>query len=258
MERIGERLRNSTPPASVFIIFIVVWEVLVRALNIPRFLLPPPTAILNAFFDTSTVIFESAFYTLRSALIGFAVGCGAGIMVAFATARWVTIREGVMPLAIAVNSVPIIAFAPLMNSWFGSTNPLSKVAIVALITFFPTMINTVRGLTLVEPAKIELLRSYATSQLEVLLKARVPNALPYMFNAFKVCSTLSLIGAIVSEYFGGPRQSLGVYILQEAQLFRFTNAWAAIAVAALQGMGFYLIILLIERRLIPWHVSLER
>ncbi len=255
---ISARLRNYVPPLSVFVLFVALWEVLVRALNIPRFLLPPPTAILGAFFDTRALIFESAFYTLRSALIGFAVGCGAGIIVAFATSRWVTIREGLMPLAIAVNSVPIIAFAPVMNSWFGSTNPLSKVAIVALITFFPMMINTVRGLTLVEPAKLELLHSLATSPMEVLLKARVPNALPYMFSAFKVCSTLSLIGAIVSEYFGGPRQSLGVYILQEAQLFRFTNAWAAIGVAALQGIGFYLVILLIERWLIPWHVSIER
>jgi NitT/TauT family transport system permease protein len=154
--------------------------------------------------------------------------------------------------------VPIIAFAPIMNNWFGSTNPLSKVMIVALITFFPMMINMVRGLTLVEPAKLELMRSYAAKPWEVLAKVRIPNSLPYMFNAFKVCSTLALIGAIVGEYFGGPRESLGVYILQEAQLFRFDNAWAAIIIAALLGIAFYLVIITVERIAIPWHASVDK
>lgn len=156
-----------------------------------------------------------------------------------------------------MNSIPIIAFAPITNNWFGSNNPLSKVAIVVLITFFPTMINTVRGLTLVEPAKLELMRSYAVSELVVLTKVRIPNALPYVFNAFKVCSALSLIGAIVAEHFGGPRKSLGVYILQEAQLFRFDNAWAAIIIASVLGIAFYLVVLAAERKLIPWHVSVD-
>jgi NitT/TauT family transport system permease protein len=168
------------------------------------------------------------------------------------------VREGLMPFAIALNSVPIIAFAPIMNNWFGSTNPLSKIAIVAVITFFPMMINMVRGLTLVEPAKIELMRSYATTPLQVLIKVRIPNALPYLFNALKVCSTLSLIGAIVGEYFGGPRDSLGVYILQEAQLFRFDNAWAAIIISALLGIAFYLVIIGLERIAIPWHASIDK
>jgi len=191
-------------------------------------------------------------------VLGFCLGAGAGILVALLTARWTTMREGLMPFAIALNSVPIIAFAPIMNNWFGSTNPMSKIAIVAIITFFPMMINMVRGLTLVEPAKIELMRSYATTPLQVLIKVRIPNALPYLFNALKVCSTLSLIGAIVGEYFGGPRDSLGVYILQEAQLFRFDNAWAAIIISALLGIAFYLVILGLERIAIPWHASIDK
>jgi NitT/TauT family transport system permease protein len=96
------------------------------------------------------------------------------------------------------------------------------------------------------------MRSYATTPLEILLKVRLPNALPFVFNGFKICSTLALIGAIVGEYFGGPRESLGVYILQEAQQFRFPNAWAAILVSAALGILFYLVILGLERILIPW------
>jgi NitT/TauT family transport system permease protein len=129
--------------------------------------------------------------------------------------------------------------------------------IVAVIVFFPMMINTVRGLTLVEPAALELMRAHAASELEVLWKLRVPNALPYMFNAFKVAATLSMIGAVVSEYFGGSRSALGIFITQEAAQFRFANAWSAIIVASIVGIAFYLAVLLAERVAIPWHSSVR-
>jgi NitT/TauT family transport system permease protein len=200
-------------------------------------------------------IIQASLFTLRGALGGFAAGCGLGIVVAMATARWTTTREALMPFAIAVNSMPIIAFAPIMNNWFGIDNPVSKMAIVAIMTFFPMMINTVRGLTLVDPRPLELMRSYAANEFEILFKLRIPNALPYIFNGFKIAAALSMIGAVVGEYFGGPRIALGVFITQEAALFRFASAWAAIIIACFMGIVLYLIILLIERWLMPWHVS---
>ncbi len=248
-----KRLNMYLPPMVLFVIGIGLWEGLVRVLRIEQFLLPAPSVIVRAFFDTIPALIGSGGYTLRGALVGFLMGSVGGAVVALATVRWVTVREGLLPFAVAANSVPIIALAPIMNNWFGSTNPMSKMMIVAIITFFPMMINMVRGLTLVEPAKLELMRSYASTPLEVLTKVRLPNALPYVFNGLKVCSTLSLIGAIVGEYFGGPRESLGVYILQEAQLFRFQNAWAAILVSALLGIGLYLVIITFERIAMPWH-----
>lgn len=129
--------------------------------------------------------------------------------------------------------------------------------IVALITFFPMLLNMVRGLTQVEPAALELLRSYATSEWHVLLKVRLPCALPFLFNALKVCSTLGLIGAIVGEFFGDPHQALGVYIMQQAAWFRFDNAWAAIVLAMALGMAMYLIILGLECLVMPWHASVR-
>lgn len=200
-------------------------------------------------------IIQAALFTLREALGGFVIGSGLGILVAMATARWTATREALMPFAIAVNSMPIIAFAPIMNNWFGIDNPFSKIAIVAIMTFFPMMINAVRGLTLVEAQSLELMRSYAANEFEILLKLRIPNALPFIFNGFKVAAALSMIGAVVGEYFGGPRIALGVFITQEAALFRFTSAWAAIIIACLMGIGLYLIILLVERLVMPWHVS---
>src|SRR5216117_1050060 len=172
-----------------------------------------------------------------------------------ATARWATASRALLPFAIAANSVPIIAFAPIMNNWFGILNPLSKMMVVAVLVFFPIMINTLRGLTLVDQGSLELMRSYAASELSIFAKVRVPNALPYIFTALKMSATLSLIGAIVAEYFGGARSVLGQFIITEAAFFRFANAWAAIVIASAASIAFFLIIVAIERVAIPWHSS---
>ena len=200
-----------------------------------------------------TPILAASWFTLKEALGGLALGTVAGIAVALATTRWVASREALLPFAIAANSMPIIAFAPIMNNWFGIDNPFSKMAIVTIMIFFPIMINTVRGLMSVDHSSLELMRSYAASDSEILLKLRIPNALPSLFSGLKVAGALAMIGAIVGEYFGGPRIALGVFITQEAALFRFASAWAAILVACLLGIGLYLIILLAERLAMPWH-----
>lgn len=250
-------LQRYLPAILIFVAAILVWEFAVSFFQIEQFLLPAPSVILEAFRDNFDLLVHIGWFTTKEALGGFVIGCGLGILVALATARWSTASETLMPFAIAANSVPIIAFAPILNNWFGIDNPLSKMAIVAIIVFFPMMINTVRGLTLVDSSALELMRSYAASEFEVLFKLRLPNALPYMFNAFKVAAALSMIGAVVSEYFGGNRSALGVYITQQAAQFRFARAWAAIIIACIVGVTFYLIILFVERLAIPWHASVR-
>jgi len=250
-------VRNYFPALLIFLTAIAIWELLVWILHIQAFLLPAPSAIYHAFSDNLERLIFIGQFTTKEALGGFVIGCSLGIVVAFATSRWSTASEALMPFAIAANSVPIIAFAPILNNWFGIDNPLSKMMIVAIIVFFPMMINTVRGLTLVDPAALELMRSYAASELDILRKLRVPNSLPYMFNAFKVAASLSMIGAVVSEYFGGNRSALGVFITQEAAQFRFAKSWAAIIIACIVGITFYLVILAVERVAIPWHASVR-
>ena len=251
------RMRRYLPALFLFVTVLLLWEVAVFLFEIEQFLLPAPSVILTAFYENLDRLLHIGWFTTKEALGGFFIGCSAGIIVAFATARWSTVSESLMPFAIAANSVPIIAFAPIVNNWFGVDNPLSKMMIVAVIVFFPMMINTVRGLTLVDPAALELMRANAANDLQILWKLRIPNALPYMFNAFKVAATLSMIGAVVSEYFGGNRSALGIFITQEAAQFRFANAWAAIIVASVVGIAFYLVVLLVERVMIPWHSSMR-
>ncbi len=245
---------------------LVVWELLVRLFNIQQFLLPRPTAILEAFVQEvnlftsgqGSILFQATGATLWSAVGGFFVGCSLGALVALATARWTIISQAMMPFAIAANSVPIIAFAPIMNNWFGLTNPASKMAIVAIMVFFPTMINTVRGLTMIEPRQLELMQSYAAKPGKILLALRIPNALPYIFSALRVASALSVIGAVVAEFFGGPRATLGVFITQSASGFDFPRAWTGIIMASIIGISFYVLVLVVERLVMPWHVSFRK
>ncbi len=255
--RAGSWLRRYLPAIAIFAAAILLWELFVRLFDIQAFLLPAPSAILSTFIDNFELLMHIGWFTTKEALGGFFIGCSLGVLVALATARWTIVSESMMPFAIAANSVPIIAFAPIVNNWFGIDNPFSKMVIVAIIVFFPTMINTVRGLTLVDPNAHELMASYAATEFQVLYKLRVPNALPYIFNALKVAASLSMIGAVVSEYFGGNRSALGVYITQQAAQFRFAAAWAAIIVACIVGVSLYLVILFIERRTIPWHASIR-
>jgi NitT/TauT family transport system permease protein len=255
------RIRWYLPAVLVFVGAIGLWELVVQNIDLRGLPLPAPSEIAGALSDSWGAgrwpIGKAAAATLFEALGGLAIGTVAGVVIAGLTARFVTAREVLLPLAIGASAVPIIAFAPLMNNWFGVLNPLSKMMIVAVLVFFPVVVNVTRGLTSVEPAALELMRSYAASEWSILWRLRVPNALPYFFTALKVGSTLSLIGAIVGEYFGGSSDVLGRVIVQSASALRFDVTWAAIVVGAVSGIVSYLAIAAVERVVIPWHASLR-
>ncbi|MBW4437345.1 MAG: ABC transporter permease [Pleurocapsa minor GSE-CHR-MK-17-07R] len=234
---------------------VVAWEVLINITGTQEFLLPRPSVIFGAFMDGYPRLISAAWVTFQNAFWGFALGCGLGVLTGMVSARFLSFSRALLPVAIAVNAVPIIALAPIFNNWFGALNPFSKVAIVAVMTYFPAMISTVRGLTSVDTLSLELMRSYAASQLEIFRKARLPNALPFIFSALKVGTTLATIGAIVSEYFGGSTAGLGFRIRDDAGLFKYPDAWAAIVMASLFGILFYLVVSAVERALLHWHVS---
>ena len=249
------------PAVIVFVGAVVGWELLFTVLNFQSFLIPKPSAIVAALEANWSggrfPLLPSAIATLQEALLGLAIGTVGGVAVAFASARWVTARGILLPLAVAANAVPIIAFAPLLNNWFGLLNPLSKALMAAVLVFFPVMANVTRGLVQVEPGALELMRSYAASEWTILRKVRIPNALPYFFTAMKIAATLSLIGAIVGEYFGGANSVLGRLIVNSASALKFDVTWAAILFGAATGILFYLVIVLIERLVIPWAATMR-
>ncbi|MCY3836509.1 MAG: ABC transporter permease subunit, partial [Anaerolineaceae bacterium] len=175
--RVLRFFQKYAPSITLAVGVLVFWEVVVTVFAIQQFLLPKPSAILTEYLNElrlfldptgASLLFEASGATLREAIGGFVIGCGSGIGIALLTARWTAVNQALMPFAIAANSVPIIAFAPIMNNWFGITNPFSKMAIVSIIVFFPTMINTVRGLTLIDPNQLELMHSYAASPMRIM------------------------------------------------------------------------------------------
>lgn len=249
------------PAVIVLVLLILVLEYGLGAIGVESFLLPKPSTVaaaLQANWSTGRFpLLPSAIATFQEALLGLAIGTLAGVVTALAASRWVTARGILLPLAVAANAVPIIAFAPLLNNWFGLLNPLSKALMAAVLVFFPIMANVTRGLVQVDPAAVELMRSYAASEWAILRKVRIPNALPSFFTALKIGTTLSLIGAIVGEYFGGSSSVLGRMIVQSASALKFDITWAAILLAAAAGIGLYALVAVVERLAIPWAAALR-
>jgi NitT/TauT family transport system permease protein len=254
-QSVGRSARDWAPAALVFVVGIALWEGLVRGLEVERFLLPPLSDILQTFWEQRDTFVSAGLFTFKEAVGGFAIGSAAGFVVALALARWKPLGTALMPYAIAANAIPIIAFAPITNNWFGILSPASKMVIAAVICFFPVMINTLRGLTSVPPSAIELMRSYAAGEAQIFRRVRIPHALPYIFSALKVATVLAMIGAIVGDYFGGSDQALGILIRRSAGIFAFEEAWAAILVACVLGIAFYGAVALVERLTMSWHVS---
>jgi len=252
---LGGRLRDWLPAIVVFVVVLLLWQGLTTAFHVQTFLLPKPTDIAHSFWDNKAQLWHDGVYTFKEALGGFALGSGLGILVALLLARFRFVGAAFMPFAIAANAVPIIAFAPITNNWFGLLNPFSKMAIAAVLCFFPTMINTLRGLTSVHPSSIELMRSYGGGETATFRYVRIPNSLPFMFTGLKIAAVLSMIGAIVGEYFGGPTNALGVSILNDTQVFDFPRAWAGIVLASVFGICFYGLVAVAEHYTTSWHPS---
>ncbi|HEX8025357.1 MAG TPA: ABC transporter permease [Candidatus Limnocylindrales bacterium] len=250
--RRGTRSVDWLPPLVVFVAVLITWEVSFTILQVPVFLIPRPSVIWTSLQAEFPTLWKGALYTASEAIGGLVVGVGLGTLAGLAGSRWATARDTLVPLGTAMSAVPIIALAPIMIDWFGFESQLPRIAIVALMTFFPVLVNTVRGLRSVDAPALELMASYAATEREVLRKVRIPSALPYWFVALRIAVTLAVIGAVVGEFFGGPRYSIGIYVTDSAGNFRFENAWAAIVVACALGIVLYLAAVAVERVAIPW------
>lgn len=249
---VGRRLTDWLPALVVLVGTIALWEFVIRAFNVQEFLLPKPSAIARTFWNTRSELWAAGWFTFQEAFWGFVLGSGFAILVAIALARWRPLGRAFMPYAIAANAIPIIAFAPITNTWFSPLEKSSKISIVAVLCFFPVMVNTLRGLTSVNPRALELMESYAAGQAQIFRRVRIPTALPFIFTGLKVATVLAMIGAVVGEYFGGALNALGVQILTKARVSQFQEAWAGILLACLLGIALYLAVAALERLTLRW------
>ncbi|MBX9462126.1 MAG: ABC transporter permease [Aquamicrobium sp.] len=250
-------LRNVFVALSFGVVLLFLWEVLVRAFNVPFVLLPPPSAIGVRIANSLPVLAADVNQTIFKAVFaGYAMGCAAGFIVAILADRFLFLRRGLLPIGNMVSALPIIGIAPIMVMWFGF-DWQSKAAVVVVMTFFPMLVNTVAGLTAAGHMERDLMRTYASSYWQTLFKLRLPAAMPFIFNALKINSTLALIGAIVAEFFGTPVVGMGFRISTEVGRMNVDMVWAEIAVAALAGSVFYGVIALAERAVTFWHPSIR-
>ncbi|MBO0139573.1 ABC transporter permease [Agrobacterium sp. Ap1] len=234
---------------------LILWEAATRGFGIPFIILPPPSAIGVRFASSIPTLWADVQQTVFKAVIfGYLVGCAAGFAVAILADRIAFFRRGLLPIANLMSALPIIGVAPIMVMWFGF-DWQSKAAVVIVMTFFPMLVNTIAGLSAAGSMERDLMRSYASDYWQTLTKLRLPAAMPFIFNALKINSTLALIGAIVAEFFGTPIVGMGFRISTEIGRMNVDMVWAEIAVAALVGSIFYGVVALGERALTFWHPS---
>ena len=234
---------------------IVMWELLVRGFEVNPVILPAPSSILERMIVEGPRLWADFQQTIiKGAMTGYVIGGIAAFGVAILADRSDFLTRGILPVGGFMAALPIVGTAPIFVKWLGSDWE-SKAAVVAVMVFFPIMVNTVAGLKDTSAMQRDLMRTYGAGYWPTLLKLRLPAAMPFIFNGLKIATTLALIGAIVAEFFGSPTVGMGFRISTSFGQLALDMVWAEIVVAALAGSGFYGVITLIEKRVTFWHPS---
>lgn len=245
-----QRIIDWSIPVVFITAIFAVWEFVVRIFAIPEYLLPAPSVIVVDLAQNFNSLIYHAGITLTEAFLGFVIANLLGVLVAIAFSRSKTLEKGLYPFAIALKTTPIIAMAPLLILWFGN-GIASKVVAAAFVSFFPAIVNTTKGLRSIDVEALDLFKSISASKWQIFSKLRFPTALPYIFSALKISTSLAIIGAIVGEFVGS-NQGIGFIILVSSYHLEIVRMFSAVIVAALTGIVFFGIISFLEKRIVFW------
>lgn len=239
----------------VFVGLTGLWEWGVRAWEVPAFLLPPPSAIATALWRgfTGGVYLENFWTTFLEALLGFGIAAAAGVVLGAVIAQFALVERTVYPYLVALQTLPKIAIAPLIILWFGF-GISSKVAIAAMVAFFPVLVNVIVGLKMVDPAKIDLMRSLSASRWQIFVKVKFPNALPFLFAGLDVAIVFAVLGAIVGEFVGS-QKGLGNLIVQLNFSMDVAGVFSVLLLLAVMGVALHLVMQWLHRKLVFWAES---
>ena len=256
LSRRGEmRAVRIAVPVIFGLTLLAMWEALVRGFGVSPVILPLPSVVAQTFAASTDILWTDFQQTVvKGALRGFAIGTLAAFVTAILIDRSQFLTRGLLPIGNFVAALPIVGIAPILVSWFGF-DWQSKAAVVVVMVFFPMLVNTVQGLQEASAMQRDLMRTYAASYWQTLLRLRLPAAMPFLFNGLKIATTLALIGAIVAEYFGSPTRGMGFRISTGVGSLSIDLVWAEIAVAALAGTAFYGTVAFVERIVTFWHPS---
>jgi putative hydroxymethylpyrimidine transport system permease protein len=250
------RLRPAIAPAVVLLVLIGAWEtaarwdVLADAFNVRDYLIPAPTDIAESLWEDRELLAENAWVTLKEIVLGFALATVIGVAFAFLVHLSTTARRAIYPLLVASQTIPYVAIAPIFVVWFGfGIGP--KLAIIALVCFFPITVNTIDGLRSVDPDLLKMMRTLGAGRAQLLLRAEAPAALPYAFSGAKVAVAVAVIGAVFGELAAG-NEGLGDLIRSANAQLLMARVFAAVTVLSLIAIGLFALLTLLERRLITW------
>jgi NitT/TauT family transport system permease protein len=244
------------PPLAALVILVGAWWAYVEIDNTPEYFLPAPDAVAEELLDRPEFYIENAWYTLKNALAGLAIGSFFALALAVAMAHSRLIEKSVFPMAIAIKVTPVVAIAPLFTVWWGF-GEAPKVAVAALIAWFPMLVNGIVGFRSVEPAALDFMRSIDASTYKIFTKLRLPSSLPYLIAGLRVALPLSIIGAVVAEWFGSA-EGLGRLIQISNANLDLPTVFAAVVVLAIIGVVLNMALSLVERGLLSWHASTQR
>lgn len=248
-------LRDLSAPALLGLAVLIFWEIACRVIPISPILLPPPSSIgARMVADVATLAGDFVFTVIQAVIPGWFIGCAAGLLVALICDRFGFLKRGLLPVGNFFSVLPLVGVAPIMVMWFG-TGVAPNIAVVVIMTFFPMLMNALAGLGASSHLERDLMRSYGATWGQALLSLRLPAAMPFVFNALKINSTLAMIGAIVAEFFGTRIMGMGFRIQTGSGSQSLDLVWGEIAVAAVTGSLFYALLVLIEQRVTFWHPS---
>ena len=244
------------PPLVFSLLVLGAWQAYTELADISPLLLPSPWAVAVSVVDNAALFARNAVVTLQEILLGFVLGAAAGVALAVLLTYSRLAERAVYPWLVASQMVPIVAVAPILVVWFGFTI-VPKVVVVALVCFFPVVVNTTDGLKSVDPEMVRLMRTLGMSRLRIMRSVRVPSALPYVFSGLKVAMALSVIGVVFGEWVGSS-EGLGYLMLALNNQLATTELFGAVLVLSLMGISLFFLVGLVERLVIPWHHESRR
>ncbi len=235
--------------------FFLIWYLTVTLLRIPSYIFPNPAEVFGAMYENSLTIYSNSLITLKEAFLGFLIANLISVSIALGIAFNKNIENTIMPFAITLKTIPIIALTPLLVVWFGP-GEYSKTATAALICFFPSLVNVLRGVKSLDRDLVVFFKAYSLSKIQLIKMLIIPSILPYLFAALKISSSLAIVGALVGEFIG-TNKGLGFLIISNYYTLNTPYVFASIIASSLIGIIFYYAIHLVEKRIITWTVTID-
>ncbi len=243
-------IKANLPATLLLVALMLIWELAARAVDLPAYVLPAPSAIALALAENFSLLISHAGVTLNAVLGGLALAITISVLLAVAMDRWIFLKQALYPVLVISQAIPIFALAPLMLIWFG-VGLLPKILIVALVCFFPLAVNLVDGFSQVDPETLDLMQTMRADRWMILRSVQLPSALPYFFSGLKIAATYSVLGAIIGEWLGA-RAGLGIYMLRAMNSFRTADVFASIIVVIVLSLTFFKLVELAGWLLMPW------